>query len=129
MNVRQRHGGHSFRRCWKTYGIQFLLFIPPVSAASQTLENIEKTYSDGTIMERYFIKKNASGATIRDSLYCEFHNNGENCAKISYSNGIVEKKEYFAPDAVIDSMFKAIENKPEKKMSGNSSLVSPARSR
>jgi antitoxin component YwqK of YwqJK toxin-antitoxin module len=50
----------------------------------------------------------------REFLWQLYHNNGEKCAQISYSNGIVEKKEYYAPDAVIDSMFGAIEKRQEK---------------
>jgi antitoxin component YwqK of YwqJK toxin-antitoxin module len=45
----------------------------------------------------------------REFLWQLYHNNGEKCAQINYENGIVRKKEYYAPDAVIDSMFRAIE--------------------
>ncbi|MBN1130472.1 MAG: hypothetical protein JXA71_15875 [Chitinispirillaceae bacterium] len=51
----------------------------------------------------------------REYLWQLYHNTGEKCAQISYRNGTVEKKEYFAPDSVIDSLFRAIENSGAKK--------------
>jgi antitoxin component YwqK of YwqJK toxin-antitoxin module len=50
----------------------------------------------------------------REFLWQLYRGNGEKCAQISYENGAVQKKEYYATDAEIDSLFKAIENLSEK---------------
>jgi antitoxin component YwqK of YwqJK toxin-antitoxin module len=50
----------------------------------------------------------------REFLWQLYGDNGEKCAKITYSRGIVRKKEYYAPDSVIDAMLKTVENHLEK---------------
>ncbi|MBN2037049.1 MAG: toxin-antitoxin system YwqK family antitoxin [Chitinispirillaceae bacterium] len=44
-----------------------------------------------------------------------YHKNGEKCADVLYAGGIIEKKEYFAPDSVIESMFREIEEETARK--------------
>jgi antitoxin component YwqK of YwqJK toxin-antitoxin module len=50
----------------------------------------------------------------REFLWQLYRSNGEKCAQINYENGEVQKKEYYATDVEIDSLFKAIENLREK---------------
>jgi antitoxin component YwqK of YwqJK toxin-antitoxin module len=59
----------------------------------------------------------------REYLWELFHRTGEACARINYSGGVIEKKEYFAPDSVIDALFRKMEHRTtgkEKNISSSS---------
>jgi hypothetical protein len=72
-----------FRRCGVHF--YFLFMILPFIARAQ--EEIETTYPDGSIKERYFVMQTGSGPLVKAGIYRAFYKNGNKKKEISYTRG------------------------------------------